>query len=268
MNSPSRLLEAGFLGRVDYESGLSLQREAADRLASASFPGEKNDSLLLLEHPPVFTLGKNASESEIVVPRALVEARGASVVRCDRGGKITYHGPGQLVGYPILDLRPDRCDVGSYVAGLEEVLIRVLGSWGIAAGRFPGYTGVWVDVGRPGELPEFLAGDGRARTREGRSAARSVPPPSVRKIAAIGIHLARWITTHGFAFNVQPDLSFYDLIVPCGIREFGVTSMKEVLGVETPLGEVAERLVPIFGEVFGRTVVPHPAPAPGPSERG
>lgn len=228
----------------------------AARLTKAPAPGAEAEALLLLEHPPIFTLGKNASESEIVVPKALIEARGASVVRCDRGGKITFHGPGQLVGYPVLDLRPDRCDVGKYVADLEEVMIRTLALWGISAGRFPGYTGVWVDTARPGELPESLAGDGRIRTREGRKAATTPPPPSIRKIAAIGVHLARWITTHGFAFNVQPDLSFYDLIVPCGIREFGVTSMKEILGREIPLDEVAERMIPIFCERFGREAVP------------
>lgn len=252
---PARRLSAGWLGRVSYEAGLALQKEAAARLSGAE-PGAVAESLFLLEHPPVFTLGRNASDAEIVVPRAMVEARGASIVRCDRGGKITFHGPGQVVGYPVLDLKPDRCDVGRYVADLEAVMIDTLASFGIAAGRFPGYTGVWVDTAVPDRLPESLAGDGRARTREGRAAATAPPPPSIRKVAAIGIHLSRWITTHGFAFNVQPDLSFYDLIVPCGIREFGVTSMKEILGRETPLDEVAARMVPLFAARFGRVVEP------------
>ncbi len=253
----NRAIEAGYLGRVSYEDGLALQAEAAGRIRAAATPGDQPDTLLLLEHPPVITLGKNADDGEIVAPAALLEARGARVHRCDRGGKVTYHGPGQLVGYPILQLKPDRCDVGRYVAELEETIVRTLACYGVAAGRFPGYTGVWVDVARPDVLPEALAGDGRIRTREGR-AKKALPPPSIRKIAAIGVHLARWITTHGFSFNIHTDLSYYDLIVPCGIREFGVTSLAKVLGREIPLDEVAGKYLPIFCEVFDRQAAPLP----------
>lgn len=254
-NMTHRRLRAGFLGRVSYEDGLRLQEDAAGRLRKGP-PGEESETLLLLEHPPVVTLGKNASDTEIIAPPEQLESRGVAVFRCDRGGKATFHGPGQLVGYPVLNLKPDRCDVGRFVADLEETIIRLLALHGISGGRFPGYTGVWVDLASPGERPAMLAGDGRLRTREGRAGAPAPPPPTIRKIAAIGVHLARWITTHGFCLNVHPDLSFYDLIVPCGIRDFGVTSLAEILGREISVEVIAASYVSIFCERFQRTAIP------------
>jgi lipoyl(octanoyl) transferase len=179
---------------------------------------ETADQIWLLEHPPVFTLGLAGRREHVLDPG------GIPVIAADRGGQVTYHGPGQLVGYPILDLSPDRRDVRRYVRDLEEVLIRTLADYGIAAGVRPGtaLVGVWAG----GE-----------------------------KIAAIGVHLSRWITTHGFALNVAPDLSLYAGIVACGLRREGITSMARLLGAAPPLGEVAARLAGHFATVFDRRLV-------------
>ena len=183
--------------------------------------GGQTEHLLLLEHPHVFTLGRNASAADVLASAEWLAQRGVEVVESDRGGQVTYHGPGQLVGYPILNLAPDRKDVRRYVRDLEEVLVRTLADDGIAAAVRPGaaLVGVWV-------------GD--------------------EKIAAIGVHLSRWITTHGFALNVATDLSLYAGIVPCGLRQEGVTSIARLLGSAPPLGAVAARLAGHFAEVFGR----------------
>ena len=207
-----------FLGRVGYAEATELQ----DVCARALKEGSGEERLLLLEHEPVITLGRNARREDVLLAEETLRSLGVAVAVTNRGGQVTYHGPGQLVGYPILDLAPDRRDVARYLRDLEQVLIRVLGRFGIAASRLGGLTGVWV-------------GDD--------------------KIASIGVHLSRWITTHGFALNVSPDLSRFGLIVPCGLRTRGVTSMQRLLGRDLPLEGVAAALVPEFAAVFDREMV-------------
>ena len=216
-------LEIRRLGRVAYADALALQRTLVEERQR----GRADDVLLLLEHPHVLTLGVrgDGGRSHILAAPDALGARGVEVHEAGRGGGITYHGPGQIVGYPIVDLRPDRCDVHRYVRDLEEVLIRSAADYGVAARRVDGLTGVWV----------------------GRD-----------KLAAIGVRIARWVTSHGFAFNVTTDLEYFDLIVPCGIADRGVTSLARVLGRPVDRVEVEDRIVLHFGEVFGRT----PAAAP------
>ena len=212
----ARLLEVRRLGRVPYAEGLDLQA----RLVAERQAGRIADTLLLLEHDPVFTLGRNARAEHVLFPDAELRARGFEVFETGRGGDVTYHGPGQIVGYPILDLSPDRCDVHRYVRDLEEVLIRTCADYGVAAARVPGMTGAWV-----GEA----------------------------KIAAIGVRIARWVTSHGFAFNVGGDLGAFGLIVPCGIRGRGVTSLERILERPVDREEVMDRLVTHVAAVFDRT---------------
>jgi len=199
------------LGRVEYGAALQLQRE----LAAARKAGETPDHLLLLEHPHVITLGRNAHLENVLAGEEILRRAGISCFPTDRGGDVTYHGPGQLVGYPILDLREWKRDVGAYVRAVEQVIIDTLEEFGIAAGRIPKLTGVWVDG---------------------------------KKIAAIGVHLSRWITSHGFALNVHTDLSYFQYIVPCGLTK-PVTSMAQ-LGVRATLGEVSQVLAVHFGRIF------------------
>jgi lipoyl(octanoyl) transferase len=225
------------LGRVDYGEGLRLQRTLVD-LRKA---GEIGDVLLLLEHSPVITLGRNARAANVLFSTDALAARGVEVFECDRGGDVTFHGPGQLVGYPIFDLRgysssepsavssqleparPQRKTLGAvgYVRRLEEVLIRSCADFGIPTRRVAGLTGAWTDA-----------------------------EPSA-KIAAIGVHISRSVTSHGFALNVNTDLGYFDLIVPCGITEKAVTSMKKELGREVDLDWVAQAVSRNFGGVFG-----------------
>ena len=211
-----------FLGRIGYAEATALQEGIARRVKEGAVDAEE---LLLLEHPPIITLGRNAREADVLAGEEALRALGVGVERTDRGGQVTYHGPGQLVGYSILSLSPDRRDVARYLRDLEEVLIRALGRIGIAAGRRPGLTGVWV-----GE----------------------------EKIAAIGVHLSRWVTTHGFALNVTTDLSHFDLIVPCGQRARELTSIRRIVGRSIRIEEVAAAVVPEFGAVFERRMVPAP----------
>jgi lipoyl(octanoyl) transferase len=208
----ARSLRVLRLGRVEYEDGLALQAA----MARARRAGAIGDVLMLLEHPPVITLGRGAHAANVLASPELLARRGVSVYETDRGGDVTYHGPGQLVGYPILDLAGPRADVRAYVRSVEEGILRALSVFGLDAGRIARWPGVW------------LGADGR----------------DPRKIAAIGVHIARWITTHGFALNVGPALEDFELIVPCGIAEAGVTSMARELGsapevsaVETALAE-------------------------------
>ena len=207
-----------FLGRVDYAEATAIQDECA-RLVKTG--GEER--LLLLEHPPVITLGRNACDEDVLFGEEALRGRGVSIARTNRGGRVTYHGPGQLVGYPILDLSPDRRDVARYLRDLEEVLIRALARFGVRASRFAGLTGVWAED---------------------------------EKIASIGVHLSRWVTTHGFALNVSTDLEPFSLIVPCGQSTRTVTSMERLLGRAVPLEEVAAVLVGEFAIVFGREMIP------------
>jgi lipoyl(octanoyl) transferase len=204
------------LGTLGYQEGLDLQKQLVDERKA----GRIADQLLLLEHPAVVTLGvktRNDRSHVLATPEALA-ARGVALFETGRGGDVTYHGPGQLVGYPIIDLKPDRCDVHRYVRDLEEVLIRAVASFGIAAARVPGLTGIWV-------------GDA--------------------KLAAIGVRISRWVTSHGFALNVTTDLSQFDLIVPCGITDKGVTSMAKQLSRSVPMAEVEDAVVRSFVDVFG-----------------
>ena len=211
---------ASWLGRVGYRDAVEIQENAAAALKRAQLGGAPADErFFLLEHPPVITLGRNAVEGDVLAGAERLAALGVTVERTNRGGQVTYHGPGQLVGYPILDLGPDRRDVARYLRDLEEVLIRALARLGITGRRQPGWTGVWV-------------GD--------------------EKIAALGVHLSRWVTTHGFALNVTTDLDHFALIVPCGIRTHGVTSVARLLGRAVSLQEMAALVVPEFAEVFGR----------------
>jgi lipoyl(octanoyl) transferase len=203
------------LGRVPYAEGLLLQAQLVTERQAGRIP----DTLLLLEHDPVFTLGRNARKENVLFPEDALRARGFEVFETGRGGDVTYHGPGQIVGYPILDLSPDRKDVHRYVRDLEEVMIRTCADYGVAAGRGAGASGCWV-------------GD--------------------EKIGAIGVRIARWVTSHGFAFNVDLDLAPFGLIVPCGIRERGVTSLARLLGRVVPVADVSDRVAIHLCTLFDR----------------
>ncbi len=238
MSAPRPLCRALWLGRVEYERAWALQRDLALRRARA----ETEDTLLLLEHPPVYTTGRRALPTgrQVLRDRLRVspETLGAPLLTVDRGGDITFHGPGQLIAYPIIGLEDRTRGVQAYVRALEEVIIRTLAGYGIEAGREEGLTGVWA----------------------GRD-----------KIAAIGVRVSRpggaaggWVTTHGLALNVSVDLDWFRRIIPCGIAGRGVTSIEQLTGCPVPLPRVAERLACEFGAVLGRNVVPlasGPAPA-------
>lgn len=213
------------LGRIDYQAGLDLQASLVEQRRT----GTVGDTLLLLEHPPVITLGVKTRQGprHIIASEEELAREGVTVHETGRGGDVTYHGPGQLVGYPIIDLKPDRCDVHVYVRDLEEVLIRAIADFGIVGTRVKGLSGVWV--GEPG--------------RE-------------KKIAAIGVRISRWITSHGFALNVATDLRHFRLIVPCGIADRGVTSIEQELGREVPMTEVEDAVIRAFASVFARTQNP------------
>jgi lipoyl(octanoyl) transferase len=216
----SRILDVRRLGIVDYEEALELQRQLVEARRTNAVP----DTLLLLEHPPVVTLGVHRGGGRhhiLATPQRLADL-GVQVHETGRGGDVTYHGPGQIVGYPIVDLRPDRCDVHRYVRDLEEVLIRSARDFGIDAGRIAGLTGVWAGA---------------------------------EKLAAIGVRISRWITSHGFAFNVATNLDHFRLIVPCGISDRGVTSLQRLLAEPPSIAEVQAAMVGHFAEVFDRTPV-------------
>jgi lipoyl(octanoyl) transferase len=222
-----RRLEVRRLGVVPYAAGLTLQKQLVDERKAGAIP----DQLLLLQHPPVITLGVKSrnDRSHVLETEEGLAARGIELVETGRGGDVTYHGPGQLVGYPILDLTPDRRDVHRYVRDLEEVLIRAVAHFGVDAGRSPGLTGVW---------------------------ARNA------KVAAIGVRIARWITSHGFALNVGTNLEHFGLIVPCGIHDKGVTSLEILTGRPVAMEAVETAVERAFGEVFERDVQPYHEPQP------
>ena len=203
------------LGRLEYAQSLALQKEIALAVQTQRQP----DTLLLLEHPDTLTIGRRGDSSGILLPQEVLESRGVTVFETNRGGKITYHGVGQIVGYPIINLSPDREDVHRYVRDLEEVLIRTMTDFDIESFRIQGLTGVHTAQG---------------------------------KVAAIGVHIARWVTTHGFALNVNTDLSFFNLIIACEGEP--VTSMAELLGHEIELSSVEERIIEHFTEVFEMTL--------------
>src|SRR3954449_770427 len=220
MTSIPRPLHWSWLGRVPYAEAEEMQHAARAALKA----GEGPERFLLLEHPHVYTLGRNASEGDVLASPEQLAARGVEIAECDRGGQVTYHGPGQLVGYPIVNLSPDRRDIRRYVRDLQEVLVRTLAEYGVAA--------------RPGEEQAFIgvwAGEA--------------------KIASIGVHLSRWITTHGFALNVSTDLSYFTGIIPCGLQQVSMTSIERLAGRAPSLPEIAAVCARHFGEVFDRELV-------------
>jgi len=218
-----RPLEVRHLGVISYADGLALQAELVQARRAGTIP----DTLLLLQHPHVLTVGvkKDGRRNILATPEQLASL-GVEVFDTGRGGDVTYHGPGQIVGYPIIDLNPDRRDVHRYVRDLEEVMIRVCTAYGVEAGRLAGLTGTWVT--HPTRGPE--------------------------KIGAIGVRISRWVTSHGLAFNVATDLAFFDLIVPCGIADRGVTSLERVTRRPLDLAEVAVALSTEMAAVFERDV--------------
>lgn len=214
MNNERKLLVQR-LELIDYASGLAIQKETEQAVKLRTQP----DTLLLLEHPHTLTIGRRGDSSAVLLDAEELQKRNVTVFETNRGGKVTYHGLGQLVGYPIVNLSPDREDVHRYMRDLEEVLIRTLADFQIEAFRIEGLTGVYTARG---------------------------------KIAAIGVHISRWVTTHGFALNVNTDLSYFNFIIACEGEP--VTSMEQLLGRETPLSEVEDRLVARFAEVFAMQV--------------
>ncbi|MGA9772520.1 MAG: lipoyl(octanoyl) transferase LipB [Blastocatellia bacterium] len=213
-----RICEARWLERVSYTDGLRMQEKAVEQIKQ----GDGAEQLFLLEHPHVFTLGRGADASNILASPEQLQSHSIEVHETGRGGDVTYHGPGQLVGYPIINLKPDRCDVHRYVRDIEEVLIRTIAEFGVTGNRIKGLTGVWVGN---------------------------------EKVAAIGVRIARWITSHGFALNVSTDLSYFQMIVPCGITDKGVTSLSRLLGRQIEMKEVAQVAAHHFGEVFDRNII-------------
>jgi lipoyl(octanoyl) transferase len=217
-------VEVSRLGVVRYRDALDLQARLVEDRKANRIP----DQLLLLEHPPVITLGARVrgDRSHVLASAETLEDEGIELVEAGRGGDVTYHGPGQLVGYPILNLAPDHCDVHRYVRNLEQTMIDAAASFGIQASRVPGLTGAWVG----GE-----------------------------KLAAIGIRVSRWVTSHGFALNVSTDLAHFAYIVPCGIQDRGVTSLGRLLGRNVPRQAVEDAVIEAFAAVFERRAVERPA---------
>lgn len=208
---PAKVL---WLGRQKYAAVWHAQKELMTKVRS----GEEPDTLILVEHDPVITLGRSAKREHILVSAESLAREGIELFEVERGGDVTYHGPGQLVGYPILDLKRHGRDLHLLLRNYEEVLLRTLVDFGIQGRRFPGYTGVWV---------------------------------ADEKIAAIGVAVEHWITYHGFAFNVAPNLQHFQLIIPCGIADYGVTSLEQILGQAPDLAAVRERVIEHFAQVFG-----------------
>jgi lipoyl(octanoyl) transferase len=206
------------LGRLDYARAWDLQRQLVEQRKTGSIA----DRLLLVEHPPVITLGRNAKRTNLLLPEQRYQGIGIDLQTTDRGGDVTYHGPGQVVGYPILDLRDWKRDVVKYVRALEQVMIGAVSEFGIRADRVTGCTGVWVEGA---------------------------------KLAAIGVHISRWVTSHGFALNVAPQMEHFGVIIPCGLHK-PVVSMEQLLGKAPVREEILEALVRHFGLVFGRRMEP------------
>ena len=213
------------MGRMEYEECWSLQQQLQAKLIHnkrSDAPKDIPHVCLLVEHPPVFTLGKSGDESNLIASKEDLEAAGATFVKIDRGGDITYHGPGQIVGYPILDLDRFYTDIHRYLRDLEEVIIKTCKSFNIDAGRFDGKTGVWI----------------------------TEPTGNERKICAMGIRCSRWVTMHGFALNVATEIDHFSMIVPCGIQDRGVTSMEMELLQKLDKGAVESEIAEKFAEVF------------------
>ena len=205
------------LGTIDYAEAHDLQKE----LQAKRIAGEIDDTVLLLEHPPVLTLGRSANDRHVLAPAELLEEKGIAVHEVGRGGDVTYHGPGQLVAYPIIDLKPNRKDVRKYVWSLEETMIRTCADFGLSAARIEGLNGAWI-----GE----------------------------RKVGAVGVRISRWVTMHGLALNASSDLSHFDLIVPCGIEDKAVTSLTRELGRTVRVADVVEPLAAHFASLYDADV--------------
>jgi lipoyl(octanoyl) transferase len=201
------------LGTVDYAEAHDLQK----RLQAKRIAGDIDDTVLLLEHPPVLTLGRSAKEQHVLAPAEVLEARGITVHEVGRGGDVTYHGPGQLVAYPIVDLKPDRKDVRKYVWSLEETMIRTCADFGLSAARVDGLNGAWI-------------GD--------------------RKVGAVGVRISRWVTMHGLALNANSDLSHFELIVPCGIQDRAVTSISNELERTVTVRDLIEPMAAHFARLY------------------
>ena len=231
-----REVEVIRLGRIRYADALArMEARLADRMA-----GRVSDALFLLEHEPVLTLGRRARRENILASAELLASRGIEVVDTGRGGDVTYHGPGQIVGYPVVDLKPDRRDVHRYVSDLEETMIRVCARFGVTAGRVAGLTGTWVD--------------------------------GARKIGAIGVRISKWVTSHGFALNVAPTIDAFDLIVPCGISDKAVTSLSRETDRDLAVDDVYDLVEAEFLTLFSNERPPDasgssgsPTPATQPS---
>jgi lipoyl(octanoyl) transferase len=248
------------LGTVDYATGLRLQQQ----LVALRKEEKIGDVLLLLEHSPVITLGRNAKAANVIASPELLAERGVELLECDRGGDVTFHGPGQIVGYPMFDLRAFACGaedapsalrktlgVVEFVRRLEEVLIRTCADFAIPTKRVPGLTGVWTDNNSLSFRAE--EDDSKNRSLESRDllfAGSATNATNEAKLAAIGVHISRFVTSHGFALNVNTDLSYFNLIIPCGITAKPVTSMRQELGKELDLNTVAESISRNFGTVF------------------
>jgi lipoyl(octanoyl) transferase len=229
------------LGLIEYGAAWELQR----RVVAARKAGAIPDVLLLCEHPHVITLGRSGKMSNLRAPDSLLRQMGITFFETNRGGDITYHGPGQLVGYPILNLGEIRRDVAWYVRSLEEVMMRATADFGVASKRVPGCTGVWVDVRRG------FAVEAGKEAKEVKEVEEAEEVKDEEKIGAIGVHISRWVTSHGFAYNVSTDLRYFDLIVPCGIAGKRATSLDKLLGRNVEVREVSVRIATHFGEVFG-----------------
>ena len=220
------------LGLTDYQAGWDFQTRHYEGIIARKIANRDNEPvatdnfLIFCEHPHVFTLGKSGKEENLVIPREALSGISATYHHINRGGDITYHGPGQLVVYPVIDLENFFTDIHLYMRSLEEVVIRVLADFGIDAGRYDGLTGVWLDAG---------------------------VPDRARKICAMGVKTSRWVTLHGLALNVNTDLNYFNFIVPCGISDKAVTSMQKELGREVPMTEVSAAMKKHFAGVFGAT---------------
>ena len=224
------------LGLIDYKEAWDIQEKLFDETVQRKFSNRKlkedeqvptTDHLLLCEHPHVYTLGKSGQEEHLLINQKQLEAAGAVYYKINRGGDITYHGPGQLVGYPILDLDHFFPDVHKYLRFLEEIFIRILADYGLKGERSEGETGVWLDTGQS----------------------------SARKILALGVRASRWVTMHGWAFNVNTNLDYFTNIVPCGIADKGVTSLQKELGHPVPMQEIKDKARNYFGEIFRAELV-------------
>jgi lipoyl(octanoyl) transferase len=218
------IVELGFIG---YAEAFELQK----RVVAARKAAAIGDVLLLCEHPHVITLGRSGKRENLLASERVLAQKGVEFHATNRGGDITYHGPGQIVGYPVIQLAAIRRDVVWYVRMLEEVMIRTCGDFGISARREEGKTGAWIDPAASGDASNAAAAE---------------------KIGAIGVHISRWVTSHGFAFNVATDLRYFELIVPCGIAERKATSLEKILGRAVKRNEATTKIVEHFGEAFGR----------------